>query len=160
MKLTLFPSHVSWRWTNQETLFPNHTPWRWANQETLFPSDVSWRWTNQETLFPSHVSWRWTNQERLSPSHLPLKVLAANEEICFPKVCQWIFWKHVCLLENKIYFRHDVSKNGQTVKHSREIRILKCFRINVSWFVKGLRDNRRYECKTVCRLCVETTVCS
>jgi hypothetical protein len=45
---TFFPSHVSRRWTNQET-----------NQETLFPSHVSRRWTNQETLFPSHVSWRW-----------------------------------------------------------------------------------------------------
>jgi hypothetical protein len=36
----------------------------------LFPSHVSRRWTNQETLFPSHVSQRWTNQEALFPSHV------------------------------------------------------------------------------------------
>ena len=36
-KKTLFPSHVSRRWTNQETLFPSHVSRRSTNQETLFP---------------------------------------------------------------------------------------------------------------------------
>jgi hypothetical protein len=41
----------------QETLFPSHVSQRWTNQETLFSSHVSQWWTNQETWLGKNVSW-------------------------------------------------------------------------------------------------------
>jgi hypothetical protein len=52
---TLFPSHVSLRWGKPGNIVSySHVSRRWTKQETLFPSRVSRRWTNQETLFRNH----------------------------------------------------------------------------------------------------------